>query len=232
MTSLVVARAVVSISTSADMRTIQLAIEFNGKSLPGCIRIPITPNPSKCIIMLHGASSTHESSFLVDLAEHFVSKGDLVLGYTCRSNLVGRAKALQYVLGSLDTILKDASCTPVSNVVLLGHSMGSRVAVEALHFPEAESVDACVLMSYPLHPKGPSGDWRTMQSFVGTSTPFLMLVGTKDKFVNANTLTRSLEGILPESQYTLHSIPGGNHSLRHPSIPTLITDFLSTNTQP
>jgi hypothetical protein len=95
-----------------------------------------------------------------------------------------------------------------------GKSMGGRIASQVAAKPEsADNVNALVFLGYPLHPPGKPEQLRDAH-LKDVRAPMLFVQGSRDAFGTTDEIRAVIKRLhLPA---TLHTIEGGDHSLKVP----------------
>jgi predicted alpha/beta-hydrolase family hydrolase len=96
------------------------------------------------------------------------------------------------------------------SIILIGKSMGGRIGC---HLSLEEKVDGLVCLGYPLCAMGDRTKLRD-EVLRALTTPILFVQGTRDPLCPLDLLERVRIGM--KTQNLLHTIEGGDHSLRVP----------------
>jgi hypothetical protein len=96
------------------------------------------------------------------------------------------------------------------SIILIGKSMGGRIGC---HLSLEEKVDGLVCLGYPLCAMGDRTKLRD-EVLRALTTPILFVEGTRDPLCPLDLLERVRIGM--KTQNLLHTVEGGDHSLRVP----------------
>jgi hypothetical protein len=96
------------------------------------------------------------------------------------------------------------------SIILIGKSMGGRIGC---HLSLEEKVDGLVCLGYPLCAMGDRTKLRD-EVLRALTTPILFVQGTRDSLCPLDLLERVRIGM--KTQNLLHTVAGGDHSLRVP----------------
>lgn len=96
------------------------------------------------------------------------------------------------------------------SIILIGKSMGGRIGC---HLSLEEKVDGLVCLGYPLCAMGDRTKLRD-EVLRALTTPILFVEGTRDPLCPLDLLERVQIGM--KTQNLLHTVEGGDHSLRVP----------------
>ena len=96
------------------------------------------------------------------------------------------------------------------SIILIGKSMGGRIGC---HVSLEEKVDGLVCLGYPLCAMGDRTKLRD-EVLRALTTPILFVQGTRDPLCPLDLLERVRIGM--KTQNLLHTVEGGDHSLRVP----------------
>src|SRR5439155_4418222 len=99
---------------------------------------------------------------------------------------------------------------PAGSTILIGKSMGGRIGC---HLSLEEKVDALVCLGYPLCGMGDRTKLRD-EVLRALTTPILFVQGTRDSLCPLDLLERVRAQM--KAPNFLHSVEGGDHSLRVP----------------
>lgn len=167
------------------------------------------------LILTHGAGSNCESPLLVAVASNFCLAGMRVL----RLDLAFRQKrpkgppppgsATQDRAGLREAVSM-AREQWAGKIFLGGHSYGGRQA-SMLAAEEANTIDALLLLSYPLHPPAKPAELRTAH-FPGLHTHAFFLHGTEDEFGTVEEMKAAL-ALIP-ARTELKVLEKAGHELR------------------
>jgi uncharacterized protein len=166
------------------------------------------------LVLTHGAGGDSRMLLLAGVARAFRDAGVCVL----RCDLPFRQKrphgppspsgAAADRAGLRDAVRAMRTLVP-GRVFLGGQSYGGRQA-SMLAADEPGLAEALVLLSYPLHPPGKPGLWRT-QHFPALRTPALFVHGDRDPFASGEELCEAIK-LIP-TRTALVEIAGAGHDL-------------------
>lgn len=150
------------------------------------------------IVLTHGAGSNADAPLLIRLAMAFEAAGWRAVRYNlpyrqarpsgppfpaqAAADRAGLAEAVAQMRASVDGI-----------VAVGGHSYGGRQA-SMLAAEQPGSIDAILLLSYPLHPPKKPEQLRTAH-FSAWRTPALFVHGTRDPFASTEELNAAIAQI-------------------------------------
>jgi predicted alpha/beta-hydrolase family hydrolase len=161
----------------------------------------------QALVLAPGASATRDQPALVAIEAALAPLGIVVDRIDLPRG--GRAERLVAVAGEAAARLSRRAGVPPGGVGLGGRSLGGRVCSMAVAagLPAA----ALVLVSYPLHPPGRTGQLRT-DHFPRLAVPCLFVSGTSDAFGTTEELEAATAAI--PGPVTHVWVEGGNHGLR------------------
>lgn len=192
--------------------------------------------PSKTLVVLaHGAGANMHHEFMVDMANGLVKKGYQVLRfnflYTQANMQDGKRrppdrapKLLKHftsLLNALETAINDNELA-IDNIVLMGKSMGGRMAATLLTneeliindervviSPSVKSlIKGCICLGYPFVPL--KGGEPRLEPLNNGSLPIMVVQGERDKFGGINEIPQwNLD-----SRIKLSWITDGDHSFK------------------
>jgi predicted alpha/beta-hydrolase family hydrolase len=184
-----------------------------GPAVHGFLHRPAGP-PGRGLVLTHGAGSDCGAALLVAVATAFARAGFTVLrcdlpfrqarpaGPPSPATAVRDREGLRRAVGALRPFVPG----PIS---LGGHSYGGRQASMMLA-DDAGSVEALLLLSYPLHPPRRPGQCRT-DHFGDLGTPTLFVHGSRDPFGTLAELDEA-RGLIP-GRSALVAVEGAGHDL-------------------
>ncbi|MCC6536342.1 MAG: dienelactone hydrolase family protein [Bryobacterales bacterium] len=181
----------------------------------GFLHRPPTGEPSRALVMTHGAGGNAQGAMLVAMAELLAVRGWLVL----RCDLVFRQRGKGGAPRPADSALDRAGlreavgfirtlAPPACRVTLGGHSYGGRQA-SMLVAEDATVANQLLLCSYPLHPPGQPAKLRT-EHLPRIAVPTLFVHGTKDPFGSPDEM-RAAVALVPGAR--LEFLQGAGHDL-------------------
>jgi uncharacterized protein len=172
-------------------------------------------NAFAALVLAHGAGAGQLSSFMVEAARGFATRGVSTATFdfpyiTARRKVPDRAPVLEQAWREAIASARDElGALPL---FIGGKSMGGRIATHVAAQKNVGPVNGVVLLGYPLHPPG-RAEQRRDAHLPDVAEPMLFVQGEKDAFGGTGELT----ALLPRLQRaTLHEIPGGDHSFRVP----------------
>lgn len=162
------------------------------------------------VFTLHGAGVGHTSPFMKNFNTQLslalgVKVTPITLAYMKEMEVDGRRRPPPKLVTLVDEVI--AQLPKNAEVVLIGKSMGARIALEvAARMP----VKCCIALGFPFHPVGKPEKSR-LHHFNGLgNTPCVVFQGNRDKFGDPSWLS----GVeLPES-VTLKWLPGLDHDFQ------------------
>jgi predicted alpha/beta-hydrolase family hydrolase len=184
-----------------------------GPAVHGFLHRPAGP-PGRGLVLTHGAGSDCGAALLVAVATAFARAGFTVLrcdlpfrqarpaGPPSPATAVRDREGLRRAVAALRPFIPG----PIS---LGGHSYGGRQASMMLA-ADAGSVEALLLLSYPLHPPRRPGRCRT-DHFGDLGTPTLFVHGSRDPFGTLAELDEA-RGLIP-GRSALVAVEGAGHDL-------------------
>jgi len=171
--------------------------------------------PVAALVLAHGAGAGQLSSFMVEAARGFATRGVSTATFdfpyiTARRKVPDRAPVLEQAWReAIESARGELGTLPL---FIGGKSMGGRIATHVAAQKNVGSVSGVVLLGYPLHPPG-RPEQRRDAHLPDIAEPMLFVQGEKDAFGGAGEIT----ALLPRLQRAiLHEIPGGDHSFRVP----------------
>jgi uncharacterized protein len=171
--------------------------------------------PFAALVLAHGAGAGQLSSFMVEAARGFATRGVSTATFdfpyiTARRKVPDRAPVLEQAWR--EAIASARAKLDALPLFIGGKSMGGRIATHVAAQKNIGSVSGVVLLGYPLHPPG-RPEQRRDSHLPDIAEPMLFVQGEKDAFGGTGEITT----LLPRLQSaTLHEIPGGDHSFRVP----------------
>jgi uncharacterized protein len=169
--------------------------------------------PFAALVLAHGAGAGQLSSFMVEAARGFATRGVSTATFdfpyiTARRKVPDRAPVLEQAWR--DAIESARSQFIALPLFIGGKSMGGRIATHVAAQKQVGPLSGLVLLGYPLHPPG-RPEQRRDAHLPDIAEPMLFVQGEKDAFGG----TAEITALLPRLQRaTLHEIPGGDHSFR------------------
>lgn len=171
--------------------------------------------PFAALVLAPGAGAGQLSSFMVEAARGFATRGVSTATFdfpyiTARRKVPDRPPVLEQAWR--DAIESARSQFGALPLFIGGKSMGGRIATHVAAQKQVEPLSGLVLLGYPLHPPG-RPEQRRDAHLPDIAEPMLFVQGEKDAFGG----TAEITALLPRLQRaTLHEIPGGDHSFRVP----------------
>ncbi len=204
------------------MESANIITQFREGSVRGFLHRP-NHSARAGLVLTHGAGGNCQAPLLIAVAAAFCSAGLFVLrcdlpfrqrrpfGPPLPKTAAEDRAALQDAITSVRAL----GCTKTS---LGGHSYGGRQA-SILASENRESIDALLLMSYPLHPPRKPHQLRTAH-FPGLQAPALFIHGTNDPFGSIDEMTSALRLIpaptkLVQIEGVGHDLARGKFDLEH-----------------
>jgi len=179
------------------------------------LKVYRSEKPFAALVLAHGAGAGQLSSFMVEAARGFATRGVSTATFdfpyiTARRKVPDRAPVLEQAWReAIESARAELGALPL---FIGGKSMGGRIATHVAAQKNAGSVSGVVLLGYPLHPPG-RPEQRRDSHLPEIAEPMLFVQGEKDAFGGTGEIT----ALLPRLQSaTLHEIPGGDHSFRVP----------------
>ena len=174
------------------------------------------------LVLTHGAGGSAEAPLLVALARLFEGRGLTVQRYDlpyrqARPKGPPRPQEAARDRAGLREAVEAMRRRATGRLWLGGQSYGGRQA-SILAAGEAGLVDALLLLSYPLHPPGKSGERRTAH-FPELRTPALFVHGSADPFGTLDEV-EAARALIP-ARTQLLPLDGAGHDLfrmRAPSV--------------
>jgi uncharacterized protein len=166
------------------------------------------------LVLTHGAGGNCEAPLLVAVATAFCRAGlwvlrcDLPFRQRKRFGPPAPATAAENRAGLRDAV-KALRTLASGEVFLGGHSYGGRQA-SILAAEEPGSVDALLLLSYPLHPPNKPDQLRT-DHFSKLRVPATFVHGTKDPFGSLEEMRAAVQLIPTKTQLVV--VEGAGHDL-------------------
>ena len=165
------------------------------------------------LILAHGAGTHMDHPHMLRLTHIALSAGLSVLRFLFPYRARGRSwppDRKEVLLHAFADVLLARDAFLDSNRVLLGgHSLGGRIAVDLVaHDPAGRDVSGVLLSSYPLHPAKPTAAERLAALSV-LPCPIFLMQGGRDTFGNFTQLRELLLGRCATDAFL--EIPGGDH---------------------
>jgi len=179
------------------------------------LKVYRSEKPFAALVLAHGAGAGQLSSFMVEAARGFATRGVSTATFdfpyiTARRKVPDRAPVLEQAWR--DAIASARAELAALPLFIGGKSMGGRIATHVAAQKDVGSVGGVVLLGYPLHPPG-RPEQRRDSHLPDIAEPMLFVQGEKDAFGGTGEIT----ALLPRLQSaTLHEIAGGDHSFRVP----------------
>jgi predicted alpha/beta-hydrolase family hydrolase len=179
------------------------------------LKVYRSENPFAGLVLAHGAGAGQLSSFMVDAARGFATRGVSTATFdfpyvTAGRKVPDRTPVLEQAWR--DAI--DAARSQLGTLPLFigGKSMGGRIATHVAAQKTVGRLNGVLLLGYPLHPPG-RPEQRRDAHLPDVAEPMLFIQGERDAFGG----TDEISALLPRLQRaTLHGITGGDHSFRVP----------------
>jgi uncharacterized protein len=177
------------------------------------LKVYCSGKPFAALVLAHGAGAGQLSSFMVEAARGFATRGVSTATFdfpyiTARRKVPDRAPVLEQAWR--DAIESARSQFIALPLFIGGKSMGGRIATHVAAQKQVGPLSGLVLLGYPLHPPG-RPEQRRDAHLPDIAEPMLFVQGEKDAFGG----TAEITALLPRLQRaTLHEIPGGDHSFR------------------
>jgi predicted alpha/beta-hydrolase family hydrolase len=179
----------------------------------GFLHTPAKPNGGG-IVLTHGAGANCQSKLLIEMSEAFAAAGFFALRMDLPFRIErphgppspGGAARDREGLRRAVALLKEKVRGPI---FLGGHSYGGRQST-MLAAEDSETVDALLLLSYPLHPPRKPEQLRTSH-FPKLKTPAFFVSGTRDEFGTITELESALK-LIPAA-HSLYEVDGAGHDL-------------------
>jgi predicted alpha/beta-hydrolase family hydrolase len=179
----------------------------------GFLHTPAKPNGSG-VVLTHGAGANCQSKLLIEMSEAFAAAGFFALRMDLPFRIErphgppspGGAARDREGLRRAVALLKEKVRGPI---FLGGHSYGGRQST-MLAAEDSETVDALLLLSYPLHPPRKPEQLRTSH-FPKLKTPAFFVSGARDPFGTIEEIQSALT-LIPTA-HVLHEVEGAGHDL-------------------
>jgi uncharacterized protein len=191
---------------SREPRLILAAVDF---------KVYRSEKPFAALVLAHGAGAGQLSSFMVEAARGFATRGVSTATFdfpyiTARRKVPDRTPVLEQAWReAIESARSDLGGLPL---FIGGKSMGGRIATHVAAQKNVGRITGVLLLGYPLHPPG-RPEQRRDAHLPDIAEPMLFVQGEKDAFGGTDEIT----ALLPRFQRaTLHGIPGGDHSFRVP----------------
>ena len=179
------------------------------------LKVYRSEKPFAALVLAHGAGAGQLSSFMVEAARGFATRGASTATFdfpyiTARRKVPDRTPVLEQAWrDAIESARAELGALPL---FIGGKSMGGRIATHVAAQKNAGPLRGVVLLGYPLHPPG-RPEQRRDAHLPDIAEPMLFVQGEKDAFGGAGEIT----ALLPRLQRaTFHAIPGGDHSFRVP----------------
>jgi predicted alpha/beta-hydrolase family hydrolase len=179
------------------------------------LKVYRSEKPFAALVLAHGAGSGQLSSFMVDAARGFATRGVTTVTFdfpyiTARRKVPDRAPVLEQAWReAIESARAELGALPL---FIGGKSMGGRIATHVAAQKNGGPVSGVLLLGYPLHPPG-RPEQRRDAHLPDIAEPMLFVQGEKDAFGGTGEIT----ALLPRLQHaTVHEISGGDHSFRVP----------------
>ncbi|KAK3268679.1 hypothetical protein CYMTET_22830 [Cymbomonas tetramitiformis] len=135
--------------------------------------------------------------------------GYLCVRYTAKApNLSFRVRCFRAVQ---EATRRHPEAANVKTWIAIGHSMGARVS-SAVAFLSDCHIDACIFLSYPLHPPKQEETLRDLP-LTDLTQPLLFVRGTRDS-MSSPAPFEQVVGRLAASRVLVHTVEGGDHALK------------------
>lgn len=176
------------------------------------------PSPSgaaaAAIVLAHGAGAGQISSFMVEVARGFASRG--IAAATFDFPYIQAGRRLPDPARVLEAAWRDAIDAARARfedlpLFIGGKSMGGRIASHvAADAQRPPGIAGLVFLGYPLHPPGKPNQPRDAH-LPAIARPMLFVQGSRDAFGTAD----EIRALLPRlTSATLYEVTGGDHSFK------------------
>jgi hypothetical protein len=179
------------------------------------LKVYRSEKPFAALVLAHGAGAGQLSSFMVQTARAFASRGVSTATFdfpyiTARRKVPDRAPVLEQAWRDvIDAARREFASLPL---FIGGKSMGGRIATHVAAQKGVGALSGLLLLGYPLYPPG-RPEQRRDAHLPDIVEPILFVQGEKDAFGR----TDEIKALLPRLQHaTVHEIAGGDHSFRVP----------------
>ncbi len=198
-----------------------LTIAVNDKDSVSAVLYP-TPKKDRAgmtVILGHGAGAGQQHPFMRLFASGLAERGFDALTfnfiYMEQKRHVPDPKAkLESCYQAVIEFARRQKKLKGNRVVLSGKSMGGRIASQVAAQPEQKhEIAALFFLGYPLHPPGRPDKLRDAH-LPQIKAPMLFIQGERDAFGTSDELAAIIKQ--HHLSATLHSIKGGDHSLKIP----------------
>ena len=179
------------------------------------LKVYPSEKPFAALVLAHGAGAGQLSSFMVEAARGFATRGVSTATFdfpyiTARRKVPDRAPVLEQAWReAIESARSELGALPL---FIGGKSMGGRIATHVAAQKNVGPLSGVLLLGYPLHPPG-RPEQRRDAHLPDIAEPMLFVQGEKDAFGG----TGEIGALLPRLQHAmLHDISGGDHSFRVP----------------
>jgi predicted alpha/beta-hydrolase family hydrolase len=179
------------------------------------LKVYRSEKPFAGLVLAHGAGAGQLSSFMVEAARGFATRGVSTATFdfpyiTARRKVPDRAPVLEQAWrDAMESARDELGAIPL---FIGGKSMGGRIATNVAAQKNAGPVSGVLLLGYPLHPPG-RPEQRRDAHLPDIAEPMLFVQGERDAFGGTDEIT----ALLPRLQHaTLHDVSGADHSFRVP----------------
>ena len=179
------------------------------------LKVYSSDKPLAALVLAHGAGAGQLSSFMVEAAEGFVSRGISTATFdfpymAARRSIPDRPPILEQAWrDAIEAARQRFGSLPL---FIGGKSMGGRISTQVAAQKNVGLLSGVLLLGYPLHPPG-KPEQRRDSHLPDISEPMLFVQGAKDTFGRGE----EIRALLPRLQHAaLHEIPQGDHSFKVP----------------
>lgn len=178
------------------------------------------------LYLFHGAGAGHQSAFLQQFRARFEQQSGLeihpvTLTYMQQIEQSGKKRpppAISKLVAEVQALID-----PSEPVILLGKSMGCRIAAELC---ASHNVKACVALGFPFYPAKKPEKHRLAQLELSANVPYLVIQGTRDSLGHQEWVAQQS---LPNN-VDIHWIDGADHDFnvlkRYNRLPEDVVDEL------
>ncbi len=170
---------------------------------------------ASALILAHGAGGGQHSSFVVQAATAFATRGITVATFDFPYMAQGRSvpdkgPVLEAHWREVIAAARGHAAFAGLPLFIGGKSMGGRIAaqVAAQHL---DGITGLVYLGYPLHPPG-RPEQRRDRHLPDIAEPMLFVQGTRDQFGTADEIRALLPRLNPRA--ALFEVPDGDHSFK------------------
>jgi predicted alpha/beta-hydrolase family hydrolase len=168
------------------------------------------------LILAHGAGAGQRHPFMVGFARGLSERGLDVVTFNFLYAQQGRRvpDRVPQLVACYEAVIASAREHVVSareRLFIGGKSMGGRAATHVAAGNSSLSINAIVLLGYPLHPPGRPDQLRDAH-LPDVKRPMLFVQGTRDTFGTPAELAPIIQELSPPP--TMHAVEGGDHSFK------------------